>query len=154
AAGPKVVVLVATNGSGSSTKATTVNVLPASASTAAASLAVRSLDRQKDGRLALDGVVVEAGTSIILRRLEGDGAAVAFLRLLDDDGALVLKRRLVVAEGEAARHELWAWGALGTFRVELVGPEGLEAVVEELAIPFGGREEPVRPGRPRGVGIR
>jgi hypothetical protein len=153
-AGPKVVVLVATNGSGSSTKSTTVNVLLPAASSSASSLAVRSLDRQKDGRLALDGVEVEAGTSLVLRRLAGEGEAVAFLRFLDADGRVVVERRLVLAEGEEARHDLSAWGATGAFRIELVGPEGLDAAVEELAIPFGGPQEPVRPGRPRGAGIR
>jgi PKD repeat protein len=154
AAGPKVIVLVATNGSGTTSKATTVNVLPASSVSAAASLAVRSLDRQPDGRLALDRVEVGAGTTLVLRSLEGDGDAVAYLRLLDGEGRVAVERRLVLAEGEEARHDLSAWGATGAFRVELVGPEGLEAVIEERAIPFGGPEEPVRPGRPRGAGIR
>jgi PKD repeat protein len=153
-AGPKVVVLVATNGSGSSTKATTVDVLLPSASSAAASLAVRSLDRQRDGRLALDRVEVEAGATLVLRRLEGEGEAVAYLRFLDADGRVVVERRLVLAEFEEARHDLSAWGARGAFRLELVGPEGLEAAVEERTIPFGGPQEPVRPGRPRGAGIR
>jgi PKD repeat protein len=153
-AGPKVVVLVATNGSGSSTKTTTVNVLLPAASTSAASLAVRSLDRQRDGRLALDRVEVGTGSTLVLRRLEGEGEAVAFLRFLDADDRVVVERRLVLAEGEEARHDLSAWGATGAFRIELVGPEGLDAAVEELAIPFGGPEEPVRPGRPRGAGIR
>ncbi len=154
AAGPKVIVLVASNGSGTSSKATTVNVLPASSVSAAASVSVRSLDRQRDGRLALDRVEVEEGTTLVLRRLEGEGDAVAYLRLLDGEGRVAVERRLVLAEGEEARHDLSAWGATGAFRVELVGPEGLEAVVEDRAIPFGGPEEPVRPGRPRGAGIR
>lgn len=149
--GPKVVVLVATNGSGSSTKSVTVNVLPAFASVASASVGVRAMDRQLDGRLALGRVEVEPGTTLVLRRLEGEGEAVAFLRLVDADGNVVVERRLVVAEGEVARHDLSAWGASGALRVEVVGPEGLEAVVEERAIRFGGPDEPVKPVRPGGV---
>ncbi len=153
-AGPRVVVLVATNGSGSSSKSVTVNVFPASMAPTAGSLAVRSLDRRPDGRLALDRVEVEAGTTLLLRRLDGDGPAVAWLRLVDADGRVVVERRLVLAEGEEARHDLAAWGATGALRLEVVGPEGLEAVVEEAAIRLGGPEEPVRPRRPGGVRLR
>ena len=147
-AGPKVVVLVATNGSGSSTKSVTVSVQAATSAKEPPAAAFRALQREPDGRLALGGVEVEQGTAIRLRRLTGEGEAVAFLRFLDADGNVVVERRLVVAEGEEARHDLSAWGPSGAFRVEVVGPEGLEAVVEERAIPFGGPEEPVRPVRP------
>ncbi len=148
-AGPKVVVLVATNGSGSSTKTATVNVFPPVGLRAGSSSVTRSLDRQPDGRLALDGVLVESGTTLSLRRVEGAGETVAFLRLLDADGALVAERRLVVAEGEEARHALSAWAA-GTFRVEVVGPAGLEAAVEERAVPLGAGDVPVTPRKPAG----
>lgn len=154
AAGPKVIVLVASNGSGSSSKATTINVLPASAVRAATGYAVRSLQREPDGRLALGRVEVEPGTTLLLRRLEGEGEAVAFLRLVDADGKVILERRLVLAAGEEARHDLSAWGATGAFRVELVGPDGLEAAVEEMSIPFGAPELPVTPRRPRSATIR
>lgn len=153
AAGPKVVVLVATNGSGSSTKAVTVSVQAASAATPPPAAAFRAMEREPDGRLALGRVEVEPGTTLLLRRLAGEGEAVAFLRFLDADGQVVVERRLVVAEGEEARHDLSSWGATGAFRLEVVGPEGLEAVVEERAIPFGGPEEPVRPVRP-GAALR
>ena len=146
AAGPKVVVLVATNGSGSSTKSTTVNVLAAS-SVQAAGLAVRSFQREPDGRLALASVEVFPGTTLLLRRLGGEGEAVAYLRLVDGDGRTVVERRLVLAEGEEARHDLSAWGATGTFRVELVGPEGLDAAVEESPVRLGGPEAPPLPKR-------
>jgi len=106
------------------------------------------MEREPDGRLALGRVEVEPGTTLLLRRLSGEGEAVAFLRLLDADGQVVVERRLVLAEGEEARHDLSAWGANGAFRVEVVGPAGIEAVVEERAIPFGGPEEPVKPVRP------
>lgn len=148
AAGPKVVVLVATNGSGSSTKSLTVTVQAASTAAPPPSTAFRAMEREPDGRLALGRVEVERGTTLLLRRLAGDGEAVAFLRLLDADGQVVVERRLVLAEGEEARHDLSAWGVTGTFRAEVVGPAGLEAVVEERAIPFGGPEEPVKPVRP------
>ncbi len=154
AAGPKVIVLVATNGSGSSTKATTVNVLAATSAREGASLAVRSMQRQADGRLALGEVEVAEGTTLLVRRLEGEGEAVAFLRFLDADGRVVVERRLVLAEGEEARHDLSAWGARGTFRVELVGPEGLDAAVEETAIRLGGPEMPVTPRQPRRGDVR
>jgi PKD repeat protein len=147
-AGPKVVVLVATNGSGSSTKSATVTVQAASSAAPPPAAAFRAMEREPDGRLALGRVEVEPGTTLLLRRLSGEGEAVAFLRFLDPDGQVVVERRLVVADGEEARHDLSAWGATGAFRVEIVGPEGLEAVVEERAIPYGGPEEPVRPVRP------
>ncbi len=148
AAGPKVVVLVATNGSGSSTKSVTVTVQAASSAAPPPSVAFRAMEREPDGRLALGRVEVEPGTTLLLRRLSGEGEAVAFLRLLDADGQVVVERRLVLADGEEARHDLSAWGANGAFRVEVVGPAGIEAVVEERAIPFGGPEEPVKPVRP------
>jgi len=148
-AGPKVIVLIATNGSGSSTKTATVNVFPPVGLRATSSSVTRALDRQPDGRLALDGVLVESGTTLLLRRVEGAGEAVAFLRLLDADGALVSERRLAVAEGEEARHALSAWAA-GTFRVEVVGPAGLEAAVEERAVPLGAGDLPVTPRKPAG----
>jgi PKD repeat protein len=151
AAGPKVVVLIASNGSGTSSRATTVNVLPASAAPPETGSAFRALEREPDGRLALDRVDVEAGTTLLLRRLEGEGSAVAFLRFVDVDGKVVVERRLVLATGEEARHDLSAWGAKGAFRIELVGPEGLDASIEEKSIRLGGPEVPVRPGRPRGV---
>jgi len=154
ASGPKVVVLVASNGSGTSSKSTTINVLPASAARTETGYAVRSLDRAPDGRLALDRVEVQTGPTLLLRRLDGEGEAVAFLRLLDADGKVVVERRLVLAAGEEARHDLSAWGVRGIFRVELVGPEGLDAAVEELAIRFGGPEEPVAPRGPRSAEIR
>jgi hypothetical protein len=79
---------------------------------------------------------------------------VAFLRLLDADENVVVERRLVLAASEEARHDLSAWGATGVFRVELVGPEGLEAAVEEPSIPSGEPEVPVTPRRPRSAEIR
>jgi PKD repeat protein len=153
AAGTRAIVLIASNGSGTSSKTTTINVLPASSARTETGYAVRSLDRATDGRLALGRVEVEAGTTLILRRLEGDGEAVAFLRLLDADGRVVVERRLVLAAGEEARHDLSAWGSTGVFRVELIGPEGLEAAVEELSIPLGAPEMPVTPRRPRSAEI-
>jgi PKD repeat protein len=152
--GPKVIVLVASNGSGSSSKATTINVLPASAVRVATGYAVRVLERESDGRLALGRVEVEPGTTLLLRRLEGEGEAVAYLRFVDADGKVVLERRIVLAQGEEARHDLSAWGATGAFRVELVGPDGLEAAVEEMSIPFGAPEPPVTPRRPGSAAIR
>ncbi|HMM33506.1 MAG TPA: PKD domain-containing protein [Thermoanaerobaculia bacterium] len=149
-AGPRVIVLVATNGSGTSTKSMTVNVLPASAVRTAAGSFVRRLDRQPDGRLALDEVDVARGTTLLLRRLSGAGDAVAFLRLVDTSGAVAVERRLVLAEGEEARHELFAWGG-GRFRVELVGPEGLEATVVTSAAPAPAPELPVPPREPRRI---
>ena len=154
AAGPKVIVLVASNGSGTSSKATTVTVLPASTQRAATGFGIRLMEREPDGWLALGRVDVGAGTTLLLRRLEGEGEAVAFLRLVDGDGKAVVERRLVLAAGEEARHDLSAWGASGVFRVELVGPEGLEAAVEEMAVPFGGPERPVTPRRPPSAEIR
>ncbi len=158
AAGPKTIVLVASNGSGSSSKSTAINVLidvlPGSAARAATGYAIRTLDRERDGRLALSRVEVKPGTTILLRRLDGGGEAVAFLRLLDADGNVVVERRLVLAAAEEARHDLSAWGATGFFRVELVGPEGLEAAVEEQSSPIGEPEVPVTPRRPRGAAIR
>lgn len=149
-AGPRVVVLVATNGSGTSTKSTTVNVLPASALRTEAGSFARRLDRQPDGRLALDGVDVVRGTALLLRRLAGGGDAIAFLRLFDPAGALAVERRLVLAEGEEARHELSAFGE-GSFRIELVGPEGLEAIVVTTAMPTPAPELPVPPREPRRI---
>lgn len=145
--GPKVVVLIATNGSGSSTKTKTVNVFPPASMVAVRGSVTRSLDVQPDGRLALDRVDVGAGTTLVLRRLSGEGEAVAFLRLVDGDGRVVAERRLVVAAGEEARNDLSAF-ARGTYRVELVGPEGLEAVVESREVPTGGAEVPVTPRTP------
>lgn len=147
-AGPKVVVLVATNGSGSSTKTVTVNVFPPTGLRATASAVTRALEPAPDGRLALDGVVVADGTALLLRRLSGTGEAVAFLRLVDGEGRTAVERRLVLAEGEEARHDLSAF-ARGTFRVEVVGPSDVEAAVEESAVPLGGADLPVTPGRPR-----
>jgi hypothetical protein len=149
-----VIVLIATNGSGTSAKSTTVNVLPASSVREATSLTTRALDREPDGRLALGEVRVEAGTTLLLRRLDGDGEAVAFLRLLDGDGRVVVERRLVLAAGEEARHDLSAF-ATGPFRVEVVGPEGLEAAVEEAVLRLGEPEPdlPVAPRSPRAAAI-
>ncbi|MDX9735065.1 MAG: hypothetical protein RBU36_13125 [Thermoanaerobaculia bacterium] len=149
-AGPRVIVLVATNGSGTSTKSTTVNVLPASAVRTAAGWFARRLDRQPDGRLALDEVDVARGTTLLLRRLSGAGDAVAFLRLVDPTGATVVERRLVLAAGEEARHELSAFGE-GSFRIELVGPEGLEATVVTTAVPTPAPELPAPPREPRRI---
>mgnify|MGYP001767185529 CR=1 FL=1 len=148
-AGPRTVVLVATNGSGSSSKSTTINVLPTSSVRASSSFSVQSLGRERDGRLALDRVQVEPGTTLLLRRIGGEGEAVAFLRLVDPEGKAVVERRLVLAAGEEARHDLAAWGPTGALRVEVVGPEGLEAAVEERSIPLGGPGLPVTP-RPSG----
>lgn len=147
-AGPRVIVLVATNGSGSSSKAAAVNVLPASGARASAGLTSRRLDREPDGRLALDGVDVAAGTTLLLRRLGGEGDAVAFLRLVEADGSAVVERRLVVSAGEEAWHDLSAWGR-GSLRVELVGPEGLEATVETETGAGREPELPVAPRQPR-----
>ena len=147
AAGPKTVVLVATNGSGSSTKSTAISVLPASAVRAGSSATVQSLGREPDGRLALARVEVVAGTTLLLRRLGGEGDSVVFLRLVDADGKVVVERRLVLAAGEEARHDLSAWGATGAFRLEVVGPEGLEAAVEQASIPLGEPGLPVTPRR-------
>jgi hypothetical protein len=147
--GQKVIVLVATNGSGSSSKTKTVNVFPPVSRATSQSAVFRSLEREPDGRLAIDRVEVEPGTMLLLRRLGGEGEAVAFLRLLDEQGTVVVERRLVLAAGEEARHDLAAWGSAGAFRLEVVGPEGLEASVEERAIPLGDPELPVTP-RPSG----
>ena len=145
--GPKVVVLVATNGSGSSTVTKTVNVFPPLGLRAAGGSVTRAFDPQADGRLALARVEVAPGTTLRLRRLEGSGEAVVFLRLLDADGRVAVERRLVLAEGEEARHDLSAWGPTGPYRVELVGPEGLDASVEAAGAPGREPERPVSPRR-------
>jgi hypothetical protein len=131
-----------------------VNVQAATASRASTGVGVRALGRERDGRLAIERVDVQPGTMLLMRRIEGDGEAVAFLRLLDEDGTVVVERRLVLAAGEEARHDLSAWGATGPFRVELVGPEGLDAAVEEIAVPLGGPELPVAPRQPRRGEVR
>lgn len=133
------VVLIASNGSGSSTKKKTILITAASARTDAV-FAIRRFDSREPGLKRLSRVALRAGlrcelalSSVNAAMLNGSGSAAAepipvFVRFLDADGALVLERRLSVEPGREAVFELSAF-AKGTFSIEVVSSGELTATL-------------------------
>ncbi|MEO8192013.1 MAG: Ig-like domain repeat protein [Acidobacteriota bacterium] len=129
-AGSHTVFLVATNGAGSSSRALTLTVLPASAS----ALAERRLSPQplsfdasdperRTARVRLAGI----GSTWLYVRTREAGETILFLRFLAADGSVAAERRLSVTPGDEAVFDLGAYGLAGEYSLELVGAERFDA---------------------------
>jgi uncharacterized repeat protein (TIGR01451 family) len=138
-AGTHQVALIASNGSGSSTRIKDVSV---SASGALGSVAIRSLRSfaaAGNERWRLPWVAILSGKPASLEIMsDATEETVVYLRFLDGEGRLVLERRISVAPGETAVNDVSAWGLEGLYTLELVSRQRIEAV---LAQPFD------RPGK-------
>jgi PKD repeat protein len=116
------VALIASNGSGSSVKVISINVLAASASIVTASRERQAFDATDDpGRRRLTAVRLrgEGHTLVALRSLETEDAVV-YLRFLDRVGNAVLERRLVAPTGSEATQDIGAYGLSGEYTLEVV----------------------------------
>jgi PKD repeat protein len=120
AAGTHQVALIASNGSGSSVKVVSIDVVSAS-SAVAASLERRAFEDTEPGRRRLSGVRLrgEGHTFLILRSLETEDAVV-YLRLLDGAGNALLERRLVAPPGREVINDVGAFGLAGVTTLEVV----------------------------------
>lgn len=114
------VVLIASNGSGSSTKKKTI-VITASAPPNGAVLAIRRFDAREPDRKRLSRVTLHPGlrNELVLASVNAARPIPVFVRLLLEDGALAVERRLSVEPGREAVFELSAF-AEGTFSIEVV----------------------------------
>jgi uncharacterized repeat protein (TIGR01451 family) len=129
-AGTHQVALIASNGSGSSTR---IKDVPVSASGALGSVAIRSLRSfaaAGNERWRLPWVAILSGKPASLEIMSGaTEETVVYLRFLDGEGRLVLERRISVAPGETAVNDVSAWGLEGLYTLELVSRQGIEAVL-------------------------
>ncbi len=116
------VALIASNGSGSSVKFVTINVVSAASGVATASRERRVFEATADParrRLSAVRISSEGHTLLHLRSQEGEDTVV-YLRFLDRAGQAVLERRLVVQPGEEAVHDIGAYGLSGDYALEVV----------------------------------
>ena len=135
---PHQIALIASNGSGSSVKLATINVVSASAAVATASrerrafLATADPSRRTLSAVRLSG---EGLAFLYLRSLE-ESDAVVYLRFLDRAGNGVLERRLVASPGPEAAYDLGAFGLSGDYGLEIVTSQNvLASVWAESAAP-------------------
>lgn len=117
------VALIASNGSGSSVKVVSINVVAASASVVVtASRQRQAFDATDDpGRRRLAAVLLrgEGHTLVALRSL-GTEDTVVYLRFLDRAGNPVAERRLVAPTGQEATQDIGAYGLTGEYTLEVV----------------------------------
>jgi hypothetical protein len=132
-AGTHQVALIASNGSGSSTRIQDVPVASTGAAGAATS-SLRSFDAFGQERWKLPWVSIFPGEPAFLEiTSEASEESVVYLRFLDAEGQPVLERRLSVAPGETAVNDVSAWGLEGLYTLEIVSRQKIVAV---LAQPF------------------
>ncbi len=128
-AGSHTVFLVASNGAGSSSKALTLEVLPASGSTAAErrsstpTIFDASDPERRTARVRLSGL----GSTWLHVRTGEDAETILFLRFVGPDGFLAAERRLSVIPGEEAVFDLGAYGLAGEYALELVSAQRFDA---------------------------
>ena len=116
------VALIASNGSGSSVKVVSINVVAASSSVVTASRERHAFDATDDpGRSRLRDILLrgEGHTLVALRSLESEDEVV-YLRFLDRAGNAVAERRLVAPAGQEATQDIGAYGLSGEYTLEVV----------------------------------
>jgi uncharacterized repeat protein (TIGR01451 family) len=123
--GPHGVVLVASNGAGSSSTSQTIQVAPAGVARVAAASAI-SID-STDPRRRRARVELAGRDAVLLRiRTAESVETIVFLRFLDAAGEVVAERRLSVQPGAQAVYDLGAYGLKGAFSIELVSHQKFE----------------------------
>jgi len=128
------VVLIATNGAGSSevtnqqTVQSTVSVLSDEATT-------RSFDATDPGHQRLHGVQLrQTGKTWLKVTAGGNEETIVYLRFLDARGASVLERRLSVASGQEAFFDVAAYGLRGTYTLEAASTKPFQPSLIEVPI--------------------
>ena len=120
-AGTYSVVLIASNGAGSSIAMATQTVQSAQVSAARPETS-RALTADSDGRARAERVLLRGldRTWLSVRPRVDDEDTILYLRLYDTAGALLLERRLSVAASQPALYDVGAWGVRGAVTVEVV----------------------------------
>ena len=146
-AGTHQVALIASNGSGSSTRVKDVVVSAAGTAGGAATHSLRSFEASTAERWSLPWVPIVPGepAPLAIAAAASESAAseeiVVYLRFLDAEGRLALERRLVIAPGGATVNDVGSYGLEGLYTLEIVSGRPITAV---LAQPF---ERPVKARR-------
>ena len=129
-AGSHTVFLVASSGAGSSSKALTLIVSPASGGTAAERRSAPLISvfdaadpERRTARVRLSG----PGSTWLYVRTGENAETILFLRFVRLDGSIAAERRLSVTPGEEAVFDLGAWGLVGEYALELVGAQRFDA---------------------------
>jgi hypothetical protein len=146
--GRYMVVLLASNGSGTSETSQIVEVSASGSAVTASPEARLVLGGPNPERRRLEGITVVGPGQDWLHvvSLEEQTAIFAYLRFLDEDGELILERRIIVRPGEHAINDIGAFGLAGTYTIELVSSRKFAAWLSVPAahvpqVPRG----PVRP---------
>lgn len=116
------IALIASNGSGSSVKLASINVVVASASVVTASRNRRGFDSTADPTRRIHPALRLAGEghAFLTLRSRKNEDAVVYLRFLDRAANAVLERRLVASAGPEATHDIGAYGLSGDYALEIV----------------------------------
>jgi PKD repeat protein/sugar lactone lactonase YvrE len=129
-AGIYTVVLIATNGAGSSETSHPQTVQSISAAPQQI-YSTTVFDALNPRRQRLEGVRLAGPGDARLHVVSSETEeAIVYLRLLDDSGRLGKERRLSIAPGQEAVYDLGAYGLRGTWTLELVSGRKFEAFVE------------------------
>jgi sugar lactone lactonase YvrE len=124
------IVLIATNGAGSSSSTQRAQTLGISVQLSANTL--MRFDSSNPERQVLGGVRVAARESTWLRIAPvGNEDVTVYLRFLGPDGKLAMERRLAPSSGTESVYDLGAYGLRGIWTLELVSAHPLEAFLEE-----------------------
>jgi PKD repeat protein len=144
AAGTYTVVLIASNGAGSS-MVLHAQTVQAAAAPAARAASIRAFVPSAPGRQRIEALRL-FGPRRTWLRAAAPGAAdetILYVRFFDADGRLVLERRLSVAAGQEAVYDLGAFGLRGAYSVETVSARDVDVVVIQSS-PREPREPPER----------
>lgn len=145
ASGTYKVALIATNGSGSTSKVQDVVVNPATRATSGGG-AARAFVAGADGVPVLDPVEIGPGAPSpwLLVSSSSTERLTAFVRARAPDGTVAVERRLVVEPGQDAEFDLGALLPDGTYRLEFAAPPGMTPTLLERRPhrPAGGRSRP------------
>jgi PKD repeat protein len=136
AAGTYSVVLIASNGAGSS-MAVRSQVVQSETVTAGRATSTRPFEAGEAGRQRLDDVRL-AGPRKTWLHASAPGAedeTILYLRFLDDRGRLVLERRLSIAPGEEAVFDVGAFGIRGDYSLEAVSARDVRVEIVETGPP-------------------
>ncbi|HZI67662.1 MAG TPA: choice-of-anchor L domain-containing protein [Thermoanaerobaculia bacterium] len=129
-AGVHRVALIASNGSGSSTRIKEVTVSAATSGGGAVTSSARVFETSDGERWTLSEVSVSRGAPVWLHvSAHSANEVVVYLRYLAPDGRVALERRLSIPGGETAVNDVAAYGLDGLYTLELVSGRRIEATL-------------------------
>ncbi len=128
------VVLIASNGAGSSVK-TNQQTVQSLRPLQRYVVSTGSFDASDPERQRLSGVrLARTGeTWLAISSPEDEAEVIVYLRFLDEEGNLAQERRLSIAPGQDTLYDLAAYGLTGTYSLELVSTRRFTASLVEVA---------------------